>query len=73
MCVIILVMLAHPVMTFTFIRQKTTTRAEDNMADNSPSMRAQPEDEYYYCHNIRGNTIKLLPTDSIATSVQQKY
>ena len=31
------------------------TRAEDIMADNSPSPRAQPEDEYYYRHHIRGN------------------
>ena len=45
------------------------------MADNSPSPRAQPEDEYYYRHHIRGNGLKLfyfLPTDSVATSVQQK-
>ena len=31
------------------------TRAEDIMADNSPSPRAKPEDEYYYRHHIRGN------------------
>ena len=42
------------------------------MADNSPSLRAQPEDEYYYRHHIRGNGLNFLPTDSIATSVQQK-
>ena len=45
------------------------------MVDNSPSPRAQPEEEYYYHHHILGNGLYLLyflPTDSIATSVQQK-
>ena len=31
------------------------TLAEDIIADNSPSPRAQPEDEYCYRHHIRGN------------------
>ena len=31
------------------------------MADNSPSPRAQPEDECYYRHHIRGN-VSLFPT-----------
>ena len=31
------------------------TRAEDIMADNSPSPRAQPLVECYYRHHIRGN------------------
>ena len=31
------------------------TRAEDIMADNNPSPRAQPEDECYYRHHIQGN------------------
>ena len=31
------------------------TLDEDIMADNSPSPRGQPEDEYYYHHHIRDN------------------
>ena len=31
------------------------TRAEDIVADNSSSPRAQPKDEYYYRHHIQGN------------------
>ena len=45
------------------------------MADNSPCPRAQPEEEYYYRHHVRGIGLYLfyfLSTDSIATSVQQK-
>ena len=44
------------------------------MVDNDPSPTAEPEDECYYRHHIRGNALQLfycLPTDSIVTSVQQ--
>ena len=33
------------------------TRAKDSMADNSPTLRAQLEDEDYFHHNIRGNAL----------------
>ena len=29
------------------------------MADNSPSLRAKPEDECYYRHHIRGNGLYI--------------
>ena len=42
------------------------------MVDNSLSPRAQPEDEDYFLHNIRGNTLQLfyfLPTDFNASAL----
>ena len=33
------------------------TWAEDILGEDSPGRRAQPEDEYYYCHNILGKML----------------
>ena len=43
------------------------------MADNSPSSRAQPEDEDYFYHTIRGNALKLLPTDFNASALHSSH